>query len=505
MSGSVSDLQLEEIYTWVVPGNAGTNLTLTYPTTYLEYNNALSAATAKPLQTTATCAQSTDLTGVNLPQSADPSSLIAPSSVLAEDALLPPSILSYLDSLPEVQQQLNSIPLTSCVMAAPPNCTTSVVELSTSCKTSTSGNRTRTFCSEMTMARPPSPSGESSAAEFTTATPILVPRKPAAYLTYSTLSLSGDADLPVSVVPDVIATPTYPNHKQTPERETETVNPPDHDTGSAPVGELPPHKTAVPESSPDGQDSVPNGNGNTPDTPQEGSGSGLAGIGNLWSAIQSVASNVANPQGPVSTSPPPGPSGVDQAANSPPVFTFDGQTLSPGNAATFGGSPVSEAPGRDGIVIDGTQTVLVSEGQVTTVQQSGLGPFTVSRSGSVLIVDGQTLSPGQPITAGQATVSLAQSPGVLYVNGAATTLAGPSITIGGTVYTAQVGASTSGGDLGGYIYSGVGGSATSGSSSNSNGSANETGSVTPSTGSGSRMRRWDAYSWGMITLVLWLI
>ena len=28
VTGSVSDLQLEEIYTWVVPGNAGTNLTL---------------------------------------------------------------------------------------------------------------------------------------------------------------------------------------------------------------------------------------------------------------------------------------------------------------------------------------------------------------------------------------------------------------------------------------------------------------------------------------------
>lgn len=166
---------------------------------------------------------------------------------------------------------------------------------------------------------------------------------------------------------------------------------------------------------------------------------------------------------------------------------------------------MSEAPDRDGIVIDGTHTVLVSEGQITTVQQSGLGPYTVSRSGSVLIVDGQTLSPGQQITAGQTTVSLAQSTGVLFVNGAATTLAGPSITIGGTVYTAPAGASTSGGDLGGYIYSGIGGSETSGSSQNNSGSANETGSVTPSTGSGSRTRRWDSYIWVLIILVFWLI
>jgi len=283
-----------------------------------------------------------------------------------------------------------------------------------------------------------------------------------------------------------------------PERETESPNTPNRDT------EAPPHKTTAPESSPDSQDTKPDGDGNTSDTPQEGSDSSPAGIGNLWSAIQSVASNVANPQGPIPTSPPAGPSGADQAANSPPVFTFDGQTLSPGDAATFGGSPVSEAPDKDGIVIDGSQTVLVSDGQVTTIQQSGLGPVTISRSGSFLLVDGQTLSPGQQVTAGQTTVSLAQSTGVLYVNGAATTLAGPSITIGGTVYTAPTGASTSSGDLGGYIYSGIGGSETSGSSQNNSGSANETGSVTPSTGSGSRMRRWDAYSWAIVILAFWL-
>jgi hypothetical protein len=289
-----------------------------------------------------------------------------------------------------------------------------------------------------------------------------------------------------------------------PEGDTESVDIPDRNTESAPAGESPPHKTTVPKSSPDSQDAKPDDDGETSDPPQEGSGSGPTGIGDLWSAIQSVASNVANPQGPVSTLPPAGPSSVDQAANNQPVFNFDGQTLSPGNAATFGGSPVSELPDRGGVVIDGTGTVLVSDGQVTTIQQSGLEPFTVSRSGSVLVVDGQTLSPGQQVTAGQTTVSLAQSTGVLYVNGAATTLAGPSITIGGTVYTAPAGASTSGGDLGGYIYSGIGGSATAGSSQNNTGSANETGSE-PSTGSGSRMRTRDPYPWAMVFLVLCFI
>lgn len=281
-----------------------------------------------------------------------------------------------------------------------------------------------------------------------------------------------------------------------PEPPDEPAQDPNHNTETAPGADLPSDGAKETGSSPGNQDAKPDGDGDTSNTPQDGSGSGSADTGNLWSAIQSVASNVANSQGPLSTLPPGGSPDGDQSANGSPVFTFQGQTLSPGNAATFGGSPVSELSG--GVVIDGTQTLLVSDGQATTIQQSGLGPFTVSRSGSVLIVDGQTISPGQQFTAGQTTVSLAQSTGVIYVNGVATTLAGPSITIGGSVYTAPTGASTSGGDLGGYIYSGIGGSSASGS-----GAANETG-VTPSTGSGSRTKRWESYSWAMIILALWL-
>lgn len=288
-----------------------------------------------------------------------------------------------------------------------------------------------------------------------------------------------------------------------PEPGSEPAESPNRNTEAAPGTELPSGGTTAPGSSPDNQDTKPDGHGDTSNKPQDGSGSGSADTGNLWSAIQSVASNVANSQGPLPTPPPGESQNGDESANNAPVFTFQGQTLTPGNAATFGGSPVSELSGQDGIVIDGTQTVLVSDGQATKVQQSGLGPFTVSRSGSVLIVDGQTLSPGQQVTAGQTTVSLAQSTGVLYVNGVATTLAGPSITIGGTVYTATApaDASTSGGDIGGYIYSGIGGSPASGKPQNS-GSANETG-VTPSTGSRSRMRIWESYSWAMVILVFW--
>lgn len=288
-----------------------------------------------------------------------------------------------------------------------------------------------------------------------------------------------------------------------PEPGSEPAESPNRNTESPPVAESPSDGPAAPKPSPDNQDAKPDGDGDT-SKPQDGSGSGSAGgIGNLWSAIQSVASNEVNSQGQSPTPTPGSSPGTDEAANNAPVFTFQGQTLSPGNAATFGGSPVSGLSGQDGVVVDGTQTVIVPDGQVTTVQQSGLEPLTVSRSGSALIVDGQTLSPGQQVTAGQTTVSLAQSTGVLYVNGAATTLAGPSITIGGTVYTATAGASPSSGDLGGYIYSGIGGSSPSGSPRNS-GSANETG-TTPSTGSGSRTRRWELSSWVIIILAFWLM
>jgi hypothetical protein len=250
------------------------------------------------------------------------------------------------------------------------------------------------------------------------------------------------------------------------------------------------------------------------------------GLGNLWSAIQSVASHVANSQGPVPTLLPgetpsaerpasttaqqqqgdagndntthdtigytaeaPEPTAAVVTADQVPVFTFLGQTLSPGDAATFGGSPISGLPSQDGVIIGGSQTVRVSDGSATTIHQSGQQPITFSRSGSVLVVNDQTLSSaGQQITVGQTTASLAQSTAVLYVNGAATTLAGPSITLGNTVYNAAPELSSTGKDLGGYIYSGIGGPIATGSSSD--GPANTTG-VTPSTGAGSR-------SWGRI-------
>ena len=475
--------------------------------------------------------------------------------MLEEETIPPASILSYLDSLPEVQQQLDHVPLTSCVSVTSKRCTTVDVVVSASCTTTTSGNLTRTLCTELTV--PVGSTRASVPAMSTDEPPIMVPRKPAAYLTYNTLTLSETTALPDGLAPEVTVSPTHPNHQQSvydpratsttltqltatlaTESGTKSAEIPNRLSESGPSVGSPTHEATVPASPPNDQDIDSDGDGDSPDTPREGTGTVSADTGNLWSAIQSLASHVAISQGQTSNLPPEGSPGVDQPAGTKvpqqgsdtgnsqtthhidssestgtgpivsdattdkrPVFTFRDETLSPGSAATFGGNPVSALPGQDGVIIDGTRTVLVSDGQVTTIQNSGLEPLTISRSGSLFVVDGNTLSPDQQITAGQTIVSLAQSTGVLYVNGAATTLAGPSITIGGTVYTAATATPTSAGDLGGYIYSGIGGSAASERSAAGSGSGTGSASFT---GAGSRTRRWDYRSWAIVCLVLCL-
>lgn len=86
---------------------------------------------------------------------------------------------------------------------------------------------------------------------------------------------------------------------------------------------------------------------------------------------------------------------------------------------------MSVAADSNAVIIDGSRIVQLPDGQVTTVIQSDQEPITISRSGSVYIADDQTLPPGQQVTVGRTTASLGSSTGVLYVNGAPTTLAGP--------------------------------------------------------------------------------
>jgi hypothetical protein len=611
----------------------------------------LAGLAAQPSQTGMTCAQATDLTNVTIPKTADPSSLIAISSKTAsdqEEATLPSSIISYFDSLPEIQQQFNDIPLSSCAVIPqqPELCTHVVSSTTKQCSTSTSGNLTRSICTEVTLTSVSTQTSSAAHVPINTGQ-VNLGRNPAAFLTYNTLTLSSEGSgLPANLLSDAIVSPTDPQH-----RESEYIHPIASEflakttsviaskSSSKPVlrpnvlsepapseakqsggNGSPSQPTTGSGGSSDNQDGKGGGENPSPDAPRKSSqpvvaqpeasrtsfedptqsGSGFnniqsaiaglasqaseakpdggrpdgtagpqttsgAGIGNLWSAIQSVVSYVAAPQGPVSTIRPgetpsaerpakteasqqdadigntesahftdgntaEGPeattasvtadqvSGNTGSAHSTsgytaeapehtaavvttdqvPVFTFLGQTLSPGDAATFGGSPISGLPSQDGVIISGSQTVHVSDGSATTIHQSGQQPVTVSRSGSVLVVNDQTLSPGQEITAGRTTASLAQSTAVLYVNGAATTLAGPSITLGGTVYNAAPGSSSTGKDLGGYIYSGIGGSVATGSSSD--GAANAAVTTPPSTGAGSRS--WERIHFGWATAAL---
>ncbi|KAL1587928.1 hypothetical protein WHR41_03349 [Cladosporium halotolerans] len=252
---------------------------------------------------------------------------------------------------------------------------------------------------------------------------------------------------------------------------------------------------------------------------QADSGNNNAGSGNLVDAIQQAASQAAAGEGtaaagggeeaaatgqpnaaggqpannnegqPGAAGAPASNAGSATTAAQAPAFNIAGQTLTPGGAATFGGAAVSELPGQNGVVVGGSQTVQLAEGQATTIPQPGGGrPIEVSRSGSAFIVDGQTLgSPGQEITAGGTEVSLGQGTGVVYVNGVPTTLGGPSLTLGGQTYTADaVGGAAGSGGVGGYIYSGMGGGA-SGGGAGGGGEAGETG-VEPFAGVGARVK-----------------
>jgi hypothetical protein len=111
-----------------------------------------------PVSTTCSTGRGAEIT---LPLSADPSSLVAivgttffgqqvnSTSSVPYPSLLPTSILGYLDTLPEVREQLGNIPITSCASLTPQpeKCTIVVTSTSTSCL-SGSGNLTNTRCTE---------------------------------------------------------------------------------------------------------------------------------------------------------------------------------------------------------------------------------------------------------------------------------------------------------------------------------------------------------------------
>jgi hypothetical protein len=540
----------------------------TYPTTYMWFGSELSGFLASDTATTtlSTCSRPTKGTELTLPPSADPSSLVAivgttsfgqkvsSTSSKQDPSLMPSSILGYLDTLPEVREQLSGIPITSCAYLAPQpeRCTVVETVTSTGCG-SGSGNLTRA-CSEGVA----TVTSTVAASAPTGLGPIFVPRRPAAYLTYNTLTLSEGAEAALNDVP--VETTSTTSRIQSKETETgftferipsitaegesakdstPTAEPVDASHAAEPqpaeavvsalvslaVASEDTAKATEPAGTTD--DSRTGDDDDDDDEDQRPAPAGVVeqsntqSIGNLLSALQGVASQAATSQGPVAASLPQdshsatgevepqtgdenpadgskeAPSTTATKPSVPvtmssvlPIFNFQGQTVTAGGAVIFGGNAVSQLPDQGGVVIDHDRTVLLSDGEATVLsQQDSQPPITISRSGTAVIVNSQTIPANQEITAGQTTASASASASgssaVLYINGTPIPL---TSTTDGESPTTSTG-------MGGYINSGIGGDAGSGrsegSGSSDGNSANATdGAVTPFTGDGSKASLW---------------
>jgi len=192
-----------------------------------------------------------------------------------------------------------------------------------------------------------------------------------------------------------------------------------------------------------------------------------------------------------------GPSVSGTLSNVLPIFTFQGETVTAGGAVTFGGDAVSRFQNHDGVLIDHDRTVLLSDGEATTLsQQESQKPLTISRSGSIFIVNGQTIPGDQEVTAGQTMISASASgsSAILYINGTPVP----------TTSTADGRPLTSSRGMGDYINSGINGGSASESSDGSAATAAD-GAVTTSTGDGSRtsMFGWSCGDWlkGLLAFV----
>jgi hypothetical protein len=124
------------------------------------------------------------------------------------------------------------------------------------------------------------------------------------------------------------------------------------------------------------------------------------------------------------------PSGFSLLPSASGILLPNGQTLTPGAATTINGIPMSLSPSLTAVLIGGS-----------TIPLNALptGPFTLP--------NGQTLTPGVLTTVNGVPFSLASSGSTVFVNGTALTTTSGSV------------------DIGGYIWSGLGGGATSPSDS----------------------------------------
>lgn len=224
---SATETELREEYTWTQNGMTlyvlwrvgsalkNTDTFRTYPTTYMWFGGEISGflgseSSDQTLPISTTCSTGRGA-GITLPLSADPSSLVAivgttffgqhvsgtSTSSIPNPSLIPSSILGYLDTLPEVREQLSDIPITSCASLTPEpdECTIVMTSTSTSCLSGL-GNLTNTHCTEKVITITSTVAKENgspiTSPPLMTTDPVLVPRRPAAYLTYNTLPLSDD-------------------------------------------------------------------------------------------------------------------------------------------------------------------------------------------------------------------------------------------------------------------------------------------------------------------------
>ena len=493
----------------------GTDNSRTYPATYMWYGSDISGfvtndQTLQTLQTSTTCPSPADVTEITLPSTADPSSLVSvvattffgqkesSTSSVSDPRLIPSSILHYLDSLPEVQDQFNHIPITSCAYPSsrPAACTSVVTSTSTSCISGGSGNLSHTSCNEevVTVTSTIELEASSVPAPVLTDGPILVPRRSAAYLTYTTLTPSDVIDTAAlnEIGPISPSTSTTSQSKQTQPSDT---------------AERIPSNTGEPISSKDSKPTTkPGENPHTTESqPAEAAAIGiLASIaatsrepatatGSEGKTDANPTAEVANQQsGPngATVLPEPGSlnnllSALQGAASQVSVS----QDLTP--TAIFGGSSVSQLPNHDGVVIDKDHTVLLSDGEATTIpKQPSQELITISRSGSALIVNGQTLPADREITAGQITASASSSGSsvIMYIDG--------------TPVSTGVASLESSTGMGGYIYSGIGGGGGGSSATSDRSPQGTTGSVaTPFTGDGLRT---SLGGWSFVGLLAFL-
>ncbi|KAJ4302664.1 hypothetical protein N0V90_001553 [Kalmusia sp. IMI 367209] len=205
--------------------------------------------------------------------------------------------------------------------------------------------------------------------------------------------------------------------------------------------QLPPAQTESPNISSNTVPPEPSSAGPLTTTAQSGQSSSGDGEG-VTETTESPADITENVQLP---------SGISVLPSGSGVVLPNGETLRPGSATTVNGIPVSILPTESAIIVGGTETV-------------PLGP---SPTDFIVLPNGETLTPGVLTTIAGVPVSLSLGATQIVANGSTFAIS-----------------TTAPGEVGSYIWSGIGGAATSSSPAQYTGGA---GSIP------AKMRRKDSF------------